>query len=59
MDKSTNPAKVVAVVIAVVVAIALAFLSYQRFMAPKKSPAWTPPANYGAPVPYGAPATPR
>ncbi len=58
MQNTTNPAKIAIAVIAVVVAVALAFFSYQRFMAPKK-PSWTPPANYGAPVPYGAPATPR
>ncbi len=59
MDKANNPTKVAVVVIAVVVAIALAIFSYQRFMVPKKPPAWTPPANYGAPVPYGAPVMPR
>lgn len=58
MQNANNRKKIAIAVVAVVVAVVLAFISYQHFMVPKK-PAWTPPANYGAPVPYGAPATPR
>jgi|FaiFalDrversion3_1042247.scaffolds.fasta_scaffold67290_2 hypothetical protein len=56
MKKEISPA-VAAIIIAVVVAI-LGFAGYKIFLQPK-TPDWTPPPNYGAPVPYGTPAAPR
>jgi|GEM_PF-1830959 tryptophan-rich sensory protein len=56
MKKEISPA--VAIIIIVVVVAILGFAGYKIFLEPKK-PKWTPPANYGAPVPYGAPAAPR
>lgn len=56
MKKEINPA--LAVIIIVVVVAILGFAGYKVFLQPKRTN-WTPPPNYGAPVPYGAPATPR
>jgi hypothetical protein len=56
MKKEISPA--LAVIIIVVVVAILGFAGYKFFLQPSK-PRWTPPPNYGAPAPYGAPVTPR
>lgn len=56
MKKEISPA--LALIIILVVVAILSFAGYKLVLQPKK-PSWTPPPNYGAPVPYGTPAAPR
>ena len=56
MKKEISPA--LAVIIIVAVLVILGFAGYKFFLQPKR-PSWTPPSNYGAPAPYGAPAVQR